>query len=109
MMANGPRGIATVMLVVLLALAHRARADDSARSIEAERLFADGTALMAKELFGEACPLLEEAQRLDPGIGTQFNLATCYERSGRLAAAYRNFTEVVALAHAAGKTAREES
>ncbi len=54
-----------------------------------------------------ACPLFEESQRLDEGLGTQFHLASCYEAVGRLASAYGLFLEVAATARQRGQLERE--
>src|SRR6185295_19191803 len=70
---------------------------------------AAGLALMAEEKFSEALGKLEEAQRLDPGIGTEFNIALCDEQLGRLTEAWRHYSNVERLAHAAGKAQREET
>lgn len=43
-------------------------------------------------------------QRLDPAMGTQFFLATCYENTRRPTSAWSLFLEVAAAAKAAGKT-----
>lgn len=75
----------------------------------ADQLFADAMDRIAEEDYEAAIPKLEEAQRLDPGIGTQFNLAVCYAKTGRLAKAWRNLIEVERLAHRAGKKQREEA
>ncbi len=56
----------------------------------------------------EACPLLEESQRLDPGLGTQFNLAACYEAVGKLASAYNLFEQVATQARARSQGEREQ-
>lgn len=74
-----------------------------------DQLFRDATALIDEEKYAEALPKLEQAQRLDPGIGTQFNLAICYMNTGRLALAWRNFAQVEILARAAGKKERERA
>jgi hypothetical protein len=65
--------------------------------------------LIAEEDFANAITLLEEAQQVDPGIGTQFNLAICYAKTGRPALAWKNFREVESLARAAGKKERAEA
>src|SRR4051794_12229079 len=71
-----------------------------------DKLFTEAMQLIADEKFAEAIPKLEEAQRIDPGIGTQFNLAICYAKTGHLALAWRNFRQVETLAGAAGKKER---
>ncbi len=73
----------------------------------AEALFKEGKRLAADGKFELACPKFEESQKLDPGIGTQFNLANCYERSGRTASAWTSFLEVASNARAAGQKERE--
>ncbi len=84
------------------ALAH---ADTS----EPEELFAQAVELMKNDKFQEALPKLEEAQRRDPGLGTQFNLAVCYEKLGRLGSAYRNYVAVAQLAKQSGRKQREDA
>ena len=74
-----------------------------------DKLFADAMNLIAEEKFAEAIPKLEETQRIDPGIGTQFNLAICYAKTGRLALAWKNFRQVETLAGASGKKERAEA
>jgi hypothetical protein len=74
----------------------------------AQSLFYEARALMAKNQFAEACPKLEESMRLDPGIGTQFNLADCNEHIGKIATAWASFLEVAAQAKAANQTEREK-
>ncbi|WP_394826170.1 hypothetical protein [Pendulispora albinea] len=74
----------------------------------AQALFNEAKKLMAEGRWAEACPKLEESQKLDPGIGTQFNLANCYERTGRTASAWAVFLNVAGEAKAAGQSAREK-
>src|SRR5262249_24412526 len=70
----------------LLVSAGGARAETPEQA--ADRLFKEAEVLARAGRYAEACPKLEESERLDPGIGTQFNLADCYERTGRVAHAY---------------------
>jgi hypothetical protein len=80
-----------------------------AEPTRAETLFSEASTLMVQERHAEAIPKLIEAQRLDPGIGTQFNIALCYEKLGRLGSAWWNYSEVERLAKASGKKPREDA
>jgi hypothetical protein len=62
---------------------------------------------MEEERFAEACPKLEESLRLDHGMGTQFNLAHCWEKLGRTASAWALFLDVAAAARAGNQPERE--
>jgi hypothetical protein len=83
-----------------------ARAQGSS-SAAAQGLFDQAKALMAAGKAVEACPKLEESQRLDPGSGTLINLAHCYEETGRIASAWSTYLEAAAAASAVGNTDRE--
>jgi hypothetical protein len=63
--------------------------------------------LMASKEYAKACPKFEASQRLDPGMGTQYNLADCYEKIGRTASAWALFIEVADQALKSGDTKRE--
>jgi hypothetical protein len=78
-----------------------------AQSAPARVLFREARQLMDKERFDEACPKLEESLRLDHGMGTQFNLAHCWEKLGRTASAWGLFLDVTAAANAANQPKRE--
>src|SRR3954469_3989630 len=54
----------------------------------AQALFDQGRKLMGQERWAEACPKLEESQRLDPAGGTLLHLALCREHEGRIATAW---------------------
>jgi serine/threonine-protein kinase len=75
----------------------------------ARGLFDQARALMKDGKHAQACPKLEESQRLDPGVGTQFNLGNCYEHVGRAASAWLLYLEVAAASRAAGQTDRENA
>lgn len=62
---------------------------------------------MKADRYEEACPKLEESLRLDHGMGTQFNLAHCWEKLGRTASAWALFLDVAAAARAANQPQRE--
>jgi hypothetical protein len=73
----------------------------------AQVLFDDGKRLMGQERWAEACPKLQESQRLAPAIGTEFNLADCLEHQGKLASAWAAFLDVVDQTHKRGESKRE--
>ena len=73
----------------------------------AQALFEQGRALMKQGRPREACPKFWESQRLEPGLGTQFNLANCLEQLGKLASAQELFTDVADAARATGQSERE--
>ncbi|HEX3596576.1 MAG TPA: tetratricopeptide repeat protein, partial [Polyangiaceae bacterium] len=71
-------------------------------------LFREGRALASDGKYDAACPKFEQSLKLDPGIGTKFNLADCYEHLGRTATARALFLEVATIAREAGQDDREK-
>jgi tetratricopeptide (TPR) repeat protein len=85
-----------------------ARADASlSDKAAAQTLFDEGRKLIALDRFAEACPKLAESQKLDPGVGTQFHLADCYERLGQTASAWAVFLDAAGAAKTMGQSDRE--
>jgi hypothetical protein len=74
----------------------------------AQALFDEGRELMEQRRAAEACPRFEESERLEPGLGTRFHLATCYEALGKLASAHTLFLSVAAEAAGRNQPAREK-
>lgn len=100
----------TRFIVVLSALsaaasifvAQPAGADET----EGAQLFREGRALMLEGRFAEACPKLEESQRIEPRGGTLLNVAACHERIGHIATAWAEFHDALGAARAERKPAR---
>jgi hypothetical protein len=101
----GHRLACTLLGFAAVVLAQRARADDTH---DPEALFSEGLALIEAEQYAAALTKLEEAQRRDPGIGTEFNIAICYEKLGKIGSAWHHYANVERLAHTSGKRQREE-
>lgn len=93
---------ALCLLIVSPAYAQRSVTDKAA----AESLFDEALELMTNKRYAEACPKLEESQRIDAGIGTLLYLAECYEKTGRTASAWATFREAASAASAAQQTDR---
>jgi hypothetical protein len=93
-------------LCCTIALPAHAQTDGDAPSdadrAAAQALFDEGRTLLKAEKYEKACAKFAESMRLDRAIGTQLNLANCYEQQGRLASAWINFEEARARATKAG-------
>jgi len=100
--------LALVVAGTGLLVTGRASAQTSGEQ-QAEKLFNEAIALVSAGKYADACPKFEESQKLDPALGTQFDLADCYEHTGRKGSARRLFIEVADAAKAAGKSEREKS
>jgi hypothetical protein len=84
----------TVILVVLFSTwAGAARA----QSATAEALFRAGREASARGDFEQGCSLFREADRIEPSVGTELNIAVCEERAGRLTRAMQMFRAVAEL------------
>jgi len=74
----------------------------------AQSLYDEAKKLMAANKWPDACPKLEESQRLDPTPVTEFYLADCYERVGRTASAWTTFLDLAASEHKNGGTKSQD-
>jgi hypothetical protein len=100
--------LAIALALVWFAVPRRACATPTAiDKATAQTLFDDAMKLMLSKNYVEACPKLEESQRLDVAMGTQFRLAECYEGMGRTASAWANYVDVADAAKLAGQIDRE--
>ena len=101
------RNTSRVLALTALVFAPAAARAQSGDSAVAQALFDDAKVLLADGHAVEACPKLEESQRLDPRSGTLINLASCYEQTGRLASAWGRYIDAATAAKASGNPERE--
>jgi hypothetical protein len=106
--SSRPAPVAAVVAGAALSLVSSvASAQTGSNAAVAQVLFDEARALTAKGKFTEACPKFAESQRLDPGIGTEFNLAECEQHIGKTASAWAHYLEVADRAHVEKQGARE--
>jgi serine/threonine-protein kinase len=98
-------GVSTSVVWASDALAQASAAERTT----AEALFDEGVKLMKSGNFQEACPKLENSQRVDPAVGTLLYLGECYEKLGRPASAWATFREAQSAAEASGQTKRAQT
>jgi len=96
------RRLVVLALVAVAVPAH-------AQSVEAESLFRDGKLLLKEGKIAAACDKFEASERLDPGVGTELNLADCREQNGQLATAWAMYRKAAANAKHAGNDAKREA
>lgn len=82
--------IVLLCLLLLAALAH-AQAPNPA-----DAAFKRGRELLKAGKFADACIEFEHSQKLDPALGTEFNIAQCSEKIGKLARALELYRGMVA-------------
>jgi hypothetical protein len=103
------RRLGAALVFVVLATARIASAQtNAADSASAEALYDEALRLMEQKQYADACPKLEESQRLDPGVGTLLYLGHCYEKLGKLASAWATFKDAAYTASSSGQKDREQ-
>lgn len=93
---------AVTISLVLCPIAHATPED------EARLLFREGRQLAAQGYYEAACSSFEKSLRLEPGAGTEFHLAECWERTGRTASAHQLFAKVALASQSAGQDSRAQ-
>lgn len=86
-----------VVLAIVLSVGGLAYADKESKA-RADKLFEDGRKYLAAKEYALACTAFEQSHAADPAIGTQLNIALCYEEWGKIASAYRAYLEAEKLA-----------
>jgi hypothetical protein len=117
------RSFGAVALLLILSVPRGARCEDAKAPSNAElppapksdldrvekarALFKEGRTLAQKGDWDGACARFQSSLDLEPGVGTQFNLADCLEHRGRTASARSLFLEVAERARVASQGDRE--
>jgi hypothetical protein len=91
--AGSDLGLRIVVILGSLVLAASTAAAQGA-SAAATAQFDKGRALMKDKKYADACAAFEQSQKLEAQFGTQFNLADCYTRLGKLASAWVTYKEL---------------
>src|SRR4051812_44001967 len=105
---RAPKRVLAPLLTAVLLMGAPASALAGDGAAAAEVLFSDGKRLAQEGNYAAACPKFEESQKLDPGMGTLYRLADCYEHVGRTASAWAAFVEVAGSAKTSGQQARAD-
>ncbi len=98
--------VASALFITGMMVTHGAGAQTPADKAAAEALFQQGRALTKEGRIGEACAKFADSQRLDPALGTELNLARCYEANGQTASAWALYKDVAVVAERAGQRDR---
>lgn len=86
---------ALAVLAILAIAVPAAHADNKKK---ADVLFKKGKRLLDDKRYADACAAFEQSDKLDPAIGTKLNAARCYQEWGKLARAYRWYTDAEKMA-----------
>ena len=80
-----------------------AGAQDATSTAKADKLFNEAIPLMESGDFEAAARKLEASFELDPAFATAMNLAACYEKTGKVASAWRRYRTAARLAEKNGE------
>jgi hypothetical protein len=87
---------ALVASLVVVALTGPALAET--KKSEADELFERGKKLLSAKRYRDACATFEKVDKLETGIGAKLNVARCYEEWGKLATAWRWYSDAEKMA-----------
>ncbi len=71
---------------------------DGGVSGRADTQFERGKKLLAQKQYAEACAAFEASDEIEPGVGVKLNAGKCFEEWGKLARAYRWYSDARQLA-----------
>src|SRR5258708_20703944 len=97
--------LAAGALCALTARTASAQVDD--KRARADALFNEGQQLVSAGQTAAACEKLEESQREDPKLGRLLNVAYCHEQLDKIATAWSEYNQAVAVALQSHQAERE--
>jgi hypothetical protein len=74
----------------------------------AEALFSEGRKLMEQGNYAAACTKFEESNKAEAAVGTQLNLAMCWEKLGKNASAWAMYMQVANASNSSGRNDRAQ-
>jgi tetratricopeptide (TPR) repeat protein len=74
----------------------------------AEVLFSEGRRLFQEGNYAAACTKFEESNKADAAIGTQLNLAMCWEKLGKTASAWSMYMQIANASTSGGRNDRAQ-
>ena len=84
--------VATSLAIACMLAATSAHAQTNQAAATAQ--FDQGRALMKQKNYAEACKAFETSHKLDPQMGTLFNLADCHAHLGKIATAWLEYRDL---------------
>jgi tetratricopeptide (TPR) repeat protein len=109
---RAPRVAGRIVLGTAIMASSAASAEPPKRDpAAAEALFRSGRDLIAAGNYVEGCPKFDASFALDPSIGSLLNIAKCHEHEGKIASAWADYQQALALnrdTHGAERQARLE-
>lgn len=89
------KALSSIVVALALCAGAPVASAQSADPAAAEALFREGRKLADAGDYAGACAKFSESERLEPAIGTVFNIGDCEERQGHLARAWTLYRQVV--------------
>lgn len=96
------------MRAVLFAIVLLSTTFANADPATAEALFSEGRRLYADGNYAAACTKFEESNKADPAVGTQLNLAMCWEKLGKTASAWAMYMQIANAMTSGGRNDRAQ-